>query len=94
MKSIQGYYIRPPCKQSAQLDTSIYTQLEHTQRDWYGDQIVTCDVSVSLHSKTHPLFIQAHSVMHTSIRACFLSLSTFSYLSPFFFTCILHDCEY
>ena len=41
--------------------------------DGYRDQIVTCDVGVSLHSKTHPLFIQynnggqAHSVMHTSI---------------------------
>ena len=27
-------------------------------RDGYGDQIVTCDVGVSLHSKTHPLFMK------------------------------------
>ena len=26
-------------------------------RDGYRDQIVTCDVGVSLNSKTHPLFI-------------------------------------
>ena len=25
--------------------------------DGYRDQIVTCDVGVSLHSKTHPLFM-------------------------------------
>ena len=27
-------------------------------RDGYRDQIVTCDVDVSLDSKTHPLFIK------------------------------------
>ena len=27
-------------------------------RDGYRDQIVTCDVGVSLNSKTHPLFMQ------------------------------------
>ena len=27
-------------------------------RDGYRDQIVTCDVGVSLHSKTHPLFMK------------------------------------
>ena len=27
-------------------------------RDRYRDQIVTCDVGVSLHSKTHPLFMK------------------------------------
>ena len=27
-------------------------------RDGYRDQIVTCDVGVSLHSKIHPLFMK------------------------------------
>ena len=27
-------------------------------RDGYRDKIVTCDVGVSLHSKTHPLFMK------------------------------------
>ena len=27
-------------------------------RDGYRDQIVTCDVGASLHSKTHPLFMK------------------------------------
>ena len=27
-------------------------------RDGYRNQIVTCDVGVSLHSKTHPLFMK------------------------------------
>ena len=27
-------------------------------RDGYRDQIVTCDVGVSLHCKTHPLFMK------------------------------------
>ena len=27
-------------------------------RDGYRDQIVTCDVGLSLHSKTHPLFMK------------------------------------
>ena len=27
-------------------------------RDGYRDQIVTCDVGVSLNSKTHPLFMK------------------------------------
>ena len=44
--------------------------------DGYRDQIVTHDVGVSLHSKTHPLFMKYSngtcSVMHITIRACFL----------------------
>ena len=32
--------------------------MEGEGRDGYRDQIVTCDVGVSLHSKTHPLFMQ------------------------------------
>ncbi len=46
-------------------------------RDRCRDQIVTCDVGVSLNSKTHPLFMkyrmaQVHSVMHITNQACFL----------------------
>ena len=37
---------------------SIYTCNCHPNRDGYRDQIVTCDVGVSLHSKTHPLFMK------------------------------------
>ena len=31
---------------------------EGESRDGYRDQIVTCDVDVSLHSKTHPLLMK------------------------------------
>ena len=41
-------------------------------RDEYRDQIVTCDVGVSLNSKHCSAMAQAHSVMHITIRACFL----------------------
>ena len=63
-----------------------YIAYEGEGRDGYRDQIVTCDVGVSLHSKIHPLFMkysmaQAHSVMHTSIRACFLCLFYNPYMS-------------
>ena len=49
-------------------------------------------MGVSLHSKTHPLFIkysnmmaQAHSVMHITIRACFLYFFYNPYMSLFNF---------
>ena len=35
-----------------------YITYEGEGRDGYRDQIVTCDVGVSLHSKTHPLFMK------------------------------------
>ena len=41
----------------------------------YGGTDTQCGVGVSLHSRTHPLFMhvaQYGSVMLTSIRACFL----------------------
>ena len=69
-------------------------------KDGYRDQIVTCDVGGSLDSKTHPLFMkyskaQAHSVMHTTIRACFLCFFYNPYMSlfnskNFSFTCNIH----
>ena len=37
-------------------------------RDGYRDQIVTCDVGVSLHSKTHPLFMKYSN--GTSTQLC------------------------
>ena len=35
-----------------------YIAYEEESRDGYRDQIVTCDVGVSLHSKIHPLFMK------------------------------------
>ena len=35
-----------------------YIAYEGEGRDRYRDQIVTCDVGVSLHSKIHPLFMK------------------------------------
>ena len=66
-------------------------------RDGYRDQIVTCDVGVSLNSKTHPLFMKysnAHSVMHITIQACFLCFFYNPYMSlfnskNFSFTCTM-----
>ena len=55
--------------------------------DGYRDQIVTHDMGVSLHSKTHPLFMKysngKHSVMHITIRACFLCFFYNPYMSLF-----------
>ena len=58
-------------------------------RDGYRDQIVTHDVGVSLHSKTHPCTVHEvqqwhkHSVMHITIRACFLRFFYDPYMSLF-----------
>ena len=66
-----------------------YIAYEGEGRDGYRDQIVTSDVGVSLHFEIHPLFMkysiiaQAHSVMHTSIRACFLCFFYNPYMSLF-----------
>ena len=69
-------------------------------RDGYRDQIVTCDVGVSLHSKTHPLFMMYSN--GTSTQCLCISLSKLVFcafstipicpvfnsknLSPLFFT--------
>ena len=61
-------------------------------RDRYRDQIVTHDVGVSLHFKTHPLFMKYSNgtstvlCMHITIRACFLCFFYNPYMS-FLFTC-------
>ena len=51
-------------------------------RDGYRDQIVTSDVGVSPHSKTHPLFIQQHDGTSTQYYA-YHHLSLFPVLFPF-----------
>ena len=43
-------------------------------RDGYRDQIVTCDVGVSLNSKTHPLFMKYSNGTSTQCYIC-ISLS-------------------
>ena len=46
------------CFQFRSLVAITYIAYEGEGRDGYRDQIVTCDVGVSLHSKTHPLFMK------------------------------------
>ena len=69
-------------------------------RDGYRDQIVTCDVSVSLYSKTHPLFMKySNSTSTQSYAYHYPSLFPVLFLQslyvPFFnsknfsFTCLL-----
>ena len=72
---------------------------EREGRDGYRDQIVTCDVGVSLHSKIHPLFMkysngtstQCHAYQYPSLfrvlflQSLFNSKNFFIYLSPLFF---------
>ena len=43
-------------------------------RDGYRNQIVTCDVGVSLHSKTHPLFMKYSKGISTQCYA-YIALS-------------------
>ena len=70
-------------------------------RDGYRDQIVTCDVGVSLNSKTHPLFMQYSNGTSTQCYAyhypsLFPVLFLQSLYAPFnsftclhsFFTCL------
>ena len=43
--------------------------------DGYRDQIVTCDVGVSLHSKAHPLFTQCYAYHYSSLFPVLFLLS-------------------
>ena len=52
-------------------------------RDGYRDQIVTCDVDVSLHSKTHPLLMK-HS--NGTITQCYICISLSELVSCAFST--------
>ena len=70
-------------------------------RDGYRDQIVTCDVDVSLHSKTHPLLIkycngtitQCYAYHYPSLFPVFFLQSLYVPFNSknFSFTCILGD---
>ena len=73
-----------------------YIAYEGEGRDGYRDQIVTCDVGVSLHSKIHPLFMkysngtstQCHAYQYPSLFPVLFLQSLrifFIYLSPLFF---------
>ena len=52
-------------------------------RDGYRDQIVTCDVGVSLHSKTHPLFMK---YSNGTITQCYICISLSELVSCAFST--------
>ena len=54
-------------------------------RDGYRDQIVTCDVGVSLNSKTHPLFMKYSNGTSTQCYAYHMSLFN---SKNFSFTCV------
>ena len=68
-------------------------------RDGYRDQIVTCDVGVSLHSKTHPLFMKYSNGTSTQcygyhypslfpvlfLQSLYVPFEFFIHLSPLFF---------
>ena len=76
-------------------------------RDGYRDQIVTCDVGVSLNSKTHPLFMKYSNGISTQryvyhylnlfpvlfLQSLYVPFEFFIHLSPlFFFTCLKKLC--
>ena len=70
-----------------------YIAYEGEGRDGYRDQIVTCDVGVSLHSKIHPLFMkysngtstQCHAYKYPSYNPYMSLFNSKIYLSPLFF---------
>ena len=73
-----------------------YRAYEGEGRDGYRDQIVTCDVGVSLHSKTHPLFMKYSNGTSTQCYAYhYLSLFPFLFLQslyvPFLIQRIFHS---
>ena len=61
-------------------------------RDGYRDQIVTCDVDVSLNSKTHPPFMKsAMAQAHTELVSCAFSVIP---ICPFLIQRIFHLLVY
>ena len=68
-------------------------------RDGYRDQIVTCDVGVSLHSKTHPLFMkysngtstQCYAYHYPSLFPVLFLQSLYIYICPFLIQRIFHS---
>ena len=63
-------------------------------RDRYRDQIVTCDVGVSLHSKTHPLFMKYSSGTSTVLCISLSELVSCAFstipICPFLIQSIFH----
>ena len=63
------------------------TAIHKMNTDGYRDQIVTCDVGVSLHSKTHPLFMKysngTSTVLCISLPSLFPMLFLQSLYAPF-----------
>ena len=57
----------------------IFHLLVKINRDGYRDQIVTCDMGVSLHSKTYPLFMKYNNNTSTQ-RFAYQYLSLFPVL--------------
>ena len=55
---------------SGQEFRSFLVPIEGEGRDEHRDQIITCDVGVSLHSKTHPLFMKYSNVTSTQCYTC------------------------
>ena len=65
-------------------------------RDGYRDQIVTCDVGVSLNSKTHPLFMKYSNGTSTQCSLSELVSCAFSIIPvcPFLIQRIFHLLVY
>ena len=65
-------------------------------RDGYRDQIVTCDVGVSLNSKTHPLFMKYGNGTSTQCSLSELVSRAFStiLICPFLIQRIFHLLVY
>ena len=61
----------------------IHIAYEGEGRDGYRDQIVTCDVDVSLKSKTHPLFMKYSNGTSTHRASLFPVLFLQSLYVPF-----------
>ena len=83
-------------KATWKLDVLLHVVLHNNDKDGYRNQIVACDVGVSLRSKTRSwsvVGVQVHHVMHTCIPPCFLLFFYNPYISPFnsknfSFTCL------
>ena len=75
------------CLQFRSLVAITYIAYEGEGRDGYRDQIVTCDVGVSLHSKTHRKLV---SCAFSTIPICpFFNSKNFSFTCLHsFFTCL------
>ena len=85
------------CLQFRSLANSI--AYEGEGRDGYRDQIVTCDVGVSLNSKTHPLFMKyskwhKHTVLHIPLSELVSCAFSTIPICPFLIQRIFHSLVY